>query len=368
MNIFPIPDDAAGLQRLAEQLAEHLEAVRRRQHEARRLTLRQARAAMVLPAWMSQPPNDVSLRRLLDGLPAEQLDGNWMPAVPGLGDRFLDDVRGGDIRALGEAIRDRVGLQLVARSRRHGRPLASYRADDHGHGAQRTFLEVAKRFYSEAVTDGLTPQNPALKLPKPGKQRLVRGLTQEEENIFQDWITHRRRDPELDLLLVDYFIRTAVRKEGVLGLTRDSQSLRSCAITAFQKGAKPHRVPLARSVIERALALAAERGATAPGDLLWRTATGQPVTSRHLDQLFAAARLERIFGEHLPVSTHWLRHTSTARIQAVSRHAVVPSYWLNHSLSGFGVTGPYLKKPTWDDLCAAAEAAWGPLRDRPAPT
>ena len=43
--------------------------------------------------------------------------------------------------------------------------------------------------------DGFTPRNPALNLPTPGKQRLVRALTDEEEGLLRDWIRYRRRHP-----------------------------------------------------------------------------------------------------------------------------------------------------------------------------
>jgi hypothetical protein len=130
----------------------------------------------------------VSLRRLLDGLPELCLDGDLLPAVGGLGDRFLHEIRAGDIRALGEEIRGRVGRERVADSLCCGRPLASYRADGHGHGAQRTFLEVSKRCFAEAIDDGLTARNPAAKLPKPTRQRLVRPLTVTEEQDLRTWI------------------------------------------------------------------------------------------------------------------------------------------------------------------------------------
>ena len=299
----------------------------------------------------------MSLRRLLDGLPELCLDGDLLPAVGGLGDGFLDEIRAGDIRALGEAIRDRVGRERVADSLRRGRPLASYRADDHGHGAQRTFLEVSKRFFAEAIDDGLTARNPAAKLPNPTRQHLVRPLTGTEEQDLRTWIHYRRPDPELDELLVDYLIRTGLRREGVLTQTRDSQSPAQHTVTAFQKGSKPHRLPLSGSVIRRALTLAERRGATG------RTAAGAPVTYRHLDHLFAQAARERIFGYHLPISTHWLRHTSTDRIQTATHDPILAAYWLNHSLAQFRVTGVYLREPSWADLCAAAEAAFGPLDD-----
>lgn len=360
---MPAPMDDGDLNRLAAQVAAALRRAEAADRQARRLTLRQATARMRLPDWIAKPPNDVSLRRLLDGLPELRLDGygRVLAAVSGLGDRFLDDIRAGDVRALAQEIRDRVGAERVADAERRRTPLASYRCDDHGHGAQRTFLEVCKRFFAEAVEDQLVPRNPVAKLAKPQRQHVIRALTQAEEHALRCWIRYRRPDPELDVLLVDYLIRTGLRREGVLTQTRDSQSLSQHAVTAFQKGSKAHRVPLAASLMRRALALAEDRGATEPQHALFRTISGAPVTYRHLDGLFAQVQRERIFGHHVPVSTHWMRHTSTERIQTATHDPVLAAFWLNHSLVQFRVTAVYLSEPTWADLCAASEAAFGPL-------
>src|SRR4051812_20515962 len=103
------PMDDGDVGRLAALVAAELRRADWEARQAARRTLREALALMRLPAWISRPPNDVSLRRLLDGLPELCLDGDLLPAVPGLGDRFLDEIRAGDIRALGEEIRGRVG-------------------------------------------------------------------------------------------------------------------------------------------------------------------------------------------------------------------------------------------------------------------
>ncbi|QWZ09673.1 tyrosine-type recombinase/integrase [Nocardioides panacis] len=249
---------------------------------------------------------------------------------------------------------------------RQDAPLASYRADDHGQGAARNFAEATHRFFSEAVRDGHLCRSPTDGLGKPPQQHNRRPINAREEANLRAWICLRRRDPILDLLLLDLFIRSGSRREGILQLTVDGIDLVGCAIQVFQKNAKGQRIPVARSVLRRALELGRERGATEGPDRVLRQQHGAPVTRRYLDTLFHTAAAELAYGADgafVGVSPHWLRHTSTDRIRQATKDPFLSSFWMNHSMSQFGISSPYLTNPSWAELCVAAERAFGRLED-----
>ncbi|MDP1821389.1 MAG: tyrosine-type recombinase/integrase [Acidimicrobiales bacterium] len=99
------------------------------------------------------------------------------------------------------------------------------------------------------------------------------------------------------------------------------------------------------------LAHAAGRGGGRPGDAVFRTRRGEPVTARRYDRLFARARHHLGWDERTPLSAHVLRHTAVTRIGRIAGYPVAQAF-AGHAPPT--VTGRYLHATLADVATAVA--------------
>lgn len=276
-----------------------------------------------------------------------------------LGDQDLTRVRLADLQRLRDEIQRAAGERTVARAVRTGRALRSYDPDAYGKGAAGNFVSSAKFFFAYATAAGLVPQSPAAALTAPRRPPAPERPLEETE-LHDLWAvaTTTGKDPVLDGHLLRFIRHTAARREGCLNLTLGQLNLGRRSVTLSEKYGHGRELPLALPVLQDLAALAAERGATAGADQVFRYRDGTPMTRRRFNSLFD--RIDRHLGwtEPLDVGAHWLRHTTLADIAAVSDIRVAAAY-AGHAPEALGVIGRYTRV-TFTDLVDAYEAVFGP--------
>lgn len=341
-----------------------MSALRLQPWARRRKTLRDAVSELDLPGWILSG-NAATVRRALDGEPATRLHGVELPPVTGLGGVRLRALTQSQVQRLRDQVVDHVGAVQVAHAARTGRPLTSYRADDHGQGAGRNVVQVMHRILAEAQREQWLRVNAAEGVTPPRLHRERRPLVDDEVNRLHRWIDVARTDPELDHLIVDLLLHTGFRREGILGLTVDSADAVTCLVHSYQKGSVFHELPVTRSILRRACDLARDRVATTGSSPLLRRQSGDAVTRNYLQRLFRAAQHDHVWGQSMAVTPHWFRHTCRDRIRRATGDQLLAEMWIGHSVEGLGSGRAYLVLPGLPELRTAAAAAFGPLEDEP---
>ncbi|WP_343960780.1 site-specific integrase [Pseudonocardia alaniniphila] len=155
-------------------------------------------------------------------------------------------------------------------------------------------------------------------------------------------------------------IETARRRGGALALRPIDLDPDQCLIQLREKGDTTRSQPVSPTLMGQLLAHAKERGAAAtPGGALLRYRSGQPVTRRRYDYIWAR------LGNHLPwvtaqgVSTHWLRHTTLNWVERNFGYAVARAY-AGHNDRGnsAGTTTTYFRADV-EEIAAALTALTG---------
>jgi len=258
-----------------------------------------------------------------------------------------------------DEVRRQVGEAQVQRALRRRRQLRSYDADAHGHGAAENYVRAARFFFSAAVKDELLVVSPAARLEAPIRPAAPeRALTEAELQDLRRVAAETGRDPELDVLLIDFIRETAARREGVLNLRRAHLHHRQRAVTLTEKRGSTRTLPLSGSTLSRLDSFSQGRGGIQPHDQVFRYHDGSPLTRRRFNSLFDRLDRHCDWSEQLDVGAHWIRHTTLTDIAAVSDLRVAQAY-AGHKPGRHDVIEAY-SHVEFDDLVAAYEQLFGP--------
>lgn len=213
-----------------------------------------------------------------------------------------------------------------------------------GAGAEEHFISATRKLFRLAGWERTVPiqsgTNPALDLGKPAVQPSGRRILTDHE-VHQMWdVVRMRTDAELDSMIVRFHLGACARKEGTLNLRLCDIDVQRSTVRLDEKNGKIRITPVAPSLIEDLLALAASRGATTPTDHVLCYANGRPVTSRRWDALFIAVQDALPWAAEMPLTAHALRHHAAASMERARGHALAQAF-LGHAPAD--VTGTYVK-------------------------
>ena len=267
------------------------------------------------------------LRLLADGwpltVPAEQRE------FAGLGDRFADEVLPSDLE---EALRfvQRGALERAAergglREERGRQVLLS-----DGSGACYNAVGAWRCLFAVAVKDRhLSAEfDPAQQVKKPrrGESRRRALEPQHLEQLFE-FVDSTGNDPELDRILVQAIIIAGARRDGLVNLTLGGIDREECTLRLHEKFGKVTLQPVPDWFVERVWEFAVSRGASKPGDKVFRTRPrgkrgSAPITSRRFDYLFQRIQAAYAWADKQQVSAHTLRHHGVTAVERASSRAV----------------------------------------------
>jgi site-specific recombinase XerD len=271
----------------------------------------------------------------------------------------LSAVRPVDLAQQRDGVHREVGAARVRRAEVRGRELRSYDPDAHGHGAAENYVRSARFFFRAAVNDGLLDGSPAADLEAPPRPPAPeRPLTEQELTDLRRVAGETGKDPELDVLLLDFLRQTAARREGALNLRRAHLHHRQHAVTLSEKRGTVRLVPLSGAMLVRLDDFSHGRGGRRPQDHVFRYRDGTPLTRRRFNSLFDRLDRHCDWSEQLDVGAHWLRHTTLSDISAVSGLRVAQAY-AGHKPGRRSAIEIYTQVE-FDDLAAAYERLFGP--------
>lgn len=235
---------------------------------------------------------------------------HWKRAVELHGDQPVTDVRT-------SALRDVVTAAVTNAVKR-----ANSRQ---GQGAEENAVAALRHFFRLVVEDGYRSDNPADNLRKPRRPESRRRPLNGEElaDLWRISVT-TGNDPHLDGLLHRFHLETGARRGGALALRRRDLNTSQQTLLLREKNKTEHWQPVSRSLLLALLAHADARGATAPGDQVFRYKprsgheTGRPLTYRRYDTLHERWRRHLEWAGKEQVSVHWLRHTAIATVERVA--------------------------------------------------
>jgi integrase/recombinase XerC len=245
--------------------------------------------------------------------------------------RRLDEPTPSEIRQLMAYVK----VHVVARRNARG-----------GRSAQEHLVAALRCLYRHAEDDGLitAADNPARKVAKPRRLPSTRRAVPDTRLAQINQVAATTgNDPELDTLLLRLHTETACRRGGALALRPLDLDPDQCLTRLREKGETVRWQPVSPTLMGRLVLHGQERHAPREGQLL-RYASGQPVTSRRYDHLWAR------IGQHLPwvavqqISTHWLRHTTLTWVERNFGYGIARAY-AGHTDSGgeTGATSTYVR-------------------------
>jgi site-specific recombinase XerD len=235
------------------------------------------------------------------------------------GDRRLDQITTDDLAELRDRIRADVADAKVARAEATGRLLVSGDPDAHGHGAAENFVRAMRFLFKLAVDRRLIVLSPATAVKVPTRPPAPeRPLTSEELQEFALVACTTGNDPLLDGLLFEFHRKTAARREGGLNLRICDLDARGGAVTLTEKFGRSRRLPLDADVIGRLIAHAESRGAIGPGDKVFRSTRGTPITRKRYEYLYDRLDAHTTWSGMLDVGIHWVRHTTLDDVRTVA--------------------------------------------------
>jgi integrase/recombinase XerC len=272
----------------------------------------------------------------------------WNRVIEHWGGRRLDEPTPSEIRQLVAHVRAHV---VVRRNGRGGRSAAEH------------LVAALRCVYRHAEDDGLITEagNPARKVAKPRRLPSTRRAVPDTRLAQINQVAATTgNDPELDTLLLRLHTETACRRGGALALRRQDLDREQCLILLREKGDTVRWQPVSPTLMRRLLQHGQERHAPREGQLL-RYVSGQPVTSRRYDHLWAR------IGTCLPwvvtqqISTHWIRHTTLTWVERNFGYAVARAYAGHTDSSGeAGATSTYVRA-SLHEVAAALAALTGEL-------
>ena len=255
----------------------------------------------------------------------------WNRILEHWGTRRLDEPTPSEIRQLAEHLK----ANVVARRNARG-----------GRGAAEHFIAALRCLYRHAENDGhiAAGDNPARKVAKPRRLPSTRRAVPDTRLAEINQVASTTgNDPALDALLLRLHTETACRRGGALALRPVDLDPDQCLIRLREKGETDRWQPVSPTLMAYLQLHAAQRGATAAGQLL-RYADGRPITSRRYDHLWAR------IGRYLPwvatqqISTHWLRHTTLTWVERNFGYAIARAYAGHTEANGHaGTTATYVR-------------------------
>lgn len=223
----------------------------------------------------------------------------------------LSDVRTGDLDQLSTRVQADVAARLGTT----------------GVGAAHNLTDAARFFYRHAVALDLIRSNPATAMRTPARNTKARRALETSEMVaIADAVAMYARDPELDLLLLEFHRETAARQGGAVGLRLGDLRLDRPSVRLTEKGNKEREVPASRDLLRRMIRLAEDRGAVAASDHVLRSPQRRPITRRKYNSLFSPARRRLAWAERLGVSIHWYRHTTLTDIARATNSRIAAAY------------------------------------------
>jgi site-specific recombinase XerD len=270
----------------------------------------------------------------------------WNRIVLHWGGRHLDEVTPSEIRQLMTYVKANV---VARRNARGGRSAAEH------------LVAALRCVYQRAVDDGLITQedNPARKVAKPRRLPSTRRAVPDTRLAQINQIAAATgNDPELDTLLLRLHTETACRRGGALALRPADLDPDQCLVQLREKGGTVRWQPVSPTLTARLVQHGQQRHAERDGQLL-RYTSGQPITYRRYDHLWAR------IGTHLPwvatqgISTHWIRHTTLTWVERNFGYAVARAY-AGHTDTGgdTGATSTYVRASP-SEVAAALAALTG---------
>jgi integrase/recombinase XerC len=270
----------------------------------------------------------------------------WNRVIEHWGGRHLDEVTPSEIRQLMTHVKTHV---VARRNARGGRSAAEH------------LVAALRCVYQRAVDDGLISEadNPARKVAKPRRLPSTRRAVPDTRLAEINQVAATTgNDQELDTLLLRLHTETACRRGGALALHPADLDPDQCLILLREKGETMRWQPVSPTLMARLVQHGQQRHAERDGQLL-RYASGQPITYRRYDHLWAR------IGAHLPwvatqgISTHWIRHTTLTWVERNFGYAVARAY-AGHTDSGgeAGVTSTYVRA-SLGEVAAALAALTG---------
>lgn len=231
--------------------------------------------------------------------------------VEAFGDLALSQVRTGDLDHLSTTVQAIVAARLGTT----------------GAGAAHNLTDAARFFYRHAIALDLIRSNPATAMRTPARNtKARRALETWEMAAIADAVAMYSRDPELDLLLLEFHRETAARQGGAIALRLRDLRLDRPSVLLTEKGNKEREVPASRDILHRMIRLAEDRGAADANDQVFRSPQRRPITRRKYNSLFAPARRRLVWAERLGVSIHWYRHTTLTDISKAANTRVAAAY------------------------------------------
>jgi len=270
----------------------------------------------------------------------------WNRVVEQWGGRRLDEPSPSEIRQLMAYVKSHV---VARRNARGGRSAAEH------------LVAALRCLYRHAQDDGLIAEadNPARKVAKPRRLPSTRRAVPDTRlaEINQAAAT-TGNDPELDTLLLRLHTETACRRAGALGLRPADLDPDQCLVLLREKGETVRWQPVSPTLMARLVQHGQERHAPRGGQLL-RYASGQPVTSRRYDHLWARIGRQLPWARTQQVSMHWIRHTTLTWVERNFGYAVARAY-AGHTDGGgdAGATSTYVRA-SLAEVAAALAALTG---------
>ena len=265
----------------------------------------------------------------------------WRLLVTMCGDRAMAELTTMDLAAVVDAAGERAKI---------------HRPDSTGRSSRESCVAALRAAWKRAVDAGHVTSNPAAALRKPRRSTSRRrALDDRELTDLADAIRATRRDPDLDLLLVRFHLETGARVQGALNLRRrDIDPVRS-TVWLREKHESVREQPASPSLVALLLAHVSERGAGRTDAAVFRTRSGEPITGRRYDRLFARVRRHLGWDNRIPLTAHVLRHTAITRVGRIAGYPVAQAF-AGHAPPT--VTGRYLHA-TLADVATAVAALTG---------
>lgn len=249
----------------------------------------------------------------------------WRLAIARFGDRPIAAIDLGDLHLV---VADAVSRGKKSRPKSTGRSSAE------------TCVAALRAVFRRAHDCGLIRANPAAALPRPTRVRSRRrALSDTELGELIDAIRTTSTDPHLDLLLVRFHLETGARRGGAINLTIADLDDRRSTAWLHEKNDSEREQPVSPTTMRLMKSHASERGSGSHEGAVFWTKSGEPLTSRRYDAMFARARRGLPWAERTQVSAHVLRHTAITAVGRIAGYPVAQAF-AGHAPSG--TTGRYL--------------------------
>mgnify|MGYP002778752401 CR=1 FL=1 len=282
---------------------------------------------------------------------------------PGLGDKWADEVLPSHLE---EALRHIESRALdSAATRAANREAAGREArTSTASGAKYNAVGAWRRMFKVAVKDRHLAKafDPSQEIAKPKRSDGTR-MAFEQFQLDEVWAvaTGTGDDPVLDEHILETILIAGARQEGILNLTLGGLDHVECTIRLDEKFGKVVHQPVPDWFVAKLHAFAVGRGATRPGDAVFRyhlggRRRGAPIGSRRFDYLFEDRIQARLaWADKEQVTGHTVRHHAITVVEREFSHAVSVAF-ARHEPEG--VNGRYtVARPK--EVAAAVIALYG---------